>query len=367
MLFNEYNILRDVDHPNIIKIFELWEDDVYYYIVTEYLSGGEIYKSISKRTKFTEIDCATIIKQVLLALNYCHKGNIVHRDLKPENILFETEDENSQIKLVDFGFAEVFNPKKGMKDILGTPLFIAPEIISSKKYGSKADIWSLGVVTYFLLSGDPPFDGDDKNELFGAIKSAKYSYDSKIWSYISDDWKDFINNCLRKEAKKRSSAEDLLNHPWIVDTPQNKIDEELAKETMENLEKYSISNKFQQGVVNYLTYTAIHKEEMDRLTEIFRTIDSNNDGRLSREEITKYIKQIMGAWSTQDIKKIYDKIDTDNSGYIDYSEFLAAAINKKILLRKKELKQAFHHIDRDGSGDISIKELRKAFQLKGTK
>mmetsp|Transcript_29265 Transcript_29265/g.33541 ORF Transcript_29265/g.33541 Transcript_29265/m.33541 type:complete len:168 (+) Transcript_29265:258-761(+) len=166
MLLNEYYILKEIDHANIIKIFELWQDDVFYYIITEYLEGGEIYKKISTRTKFTEIDCSQIIKQILQALNYCHKGNIVHRDLKPENILFETDDDSSNVKLVDFGFAEIFNPKKGLKDVLGTPLFIAPEICSDKKYNSKADIWSLGVVTYFLLSGTPPFDGDDRAELF---------------------------------------------------------------------------------------------------------------------------------------------------------------------------------------------------------
>ena len=107
MLLKEYHILKEIDHNHIIKIFELWQDDVYYYIITEYLEGGELYKRISARKKFTEVDCASIIKQILLALNYCHKGNIVHRDLKPENILFETKDDKSNIKVVDFGFAEI--------------------------------------------------------------------------------------------------------------------------------------------------------------------------------------------------------------------------------------------------------------------
>jgi calcium-dependent protein kinase len=192
MLLNEYYILKEIDHIHVIKIFELWQDDVYYYIITEYLEGNELYKRISARKKFTEIDCAQIIKQILLALNYCHKGNIVHRDLKPENILFETKDDDSIIKVVDFGFAEVFNPKKGLKDVLGTPLFIAPEIISEKRYNAAADIWSLGVVTFFILSGKPPFDGDDRSELFETIKSGYFEFRSRIWDYISDDCKGFI-------------------------------------------------------------------------------------------------------------------------------------------------------------------------------
>lgn len=136
---------------------------------------------------------------------------------------------------------------------------------------------------------------------------------------------------------------------------------------MENLNNYSNHNKFQQGVVNFLTYTSVEKEEMNKLTEIFKSIDVNNDGKLSIEEIFKYIKKVMGSCNSDEINEICDKIDTDKSGYIDYSEFLSATINKKKLLRKKELKQAFQHIDRDGSGDISKRELRKAFQTKGTK
>lgn len=181
MLLNEYNVLKQIDHNHIIKIYELWQDEVYYYIITEYLEGGEIYKTISKRSKFTEIDCATITKQILLALNYCHKNNIIHRDLKPENILFETSKDDSNVKLVDFGFAQIFDPKAGLKDVLGTPLFIAPEVISEKKYDSQADIWSLGVVVFFLIAGYSPFDGDDKEELFNHIKSGIFNFDGKIW------------------------------------------------------------------------------------------------------------------------------------------------------------------------------------------
>lgn len=171
---------------------------------------------------------------------------------------------------------------------------------------------------------------------------------------------------MKKDLKQRPSAEELLKHPWIIDTPETKIDDELAKESLENLSSYSRHNKFQQGVVNYLTYTTSQKEEMRKLSEIFKVIDTNNDGKLDIEEITKYMKKVMGTCNFQEIKEIFDKIDTDQSGYIDYSEFLAATINKKKLLRKEELKQAFSHIDKDGSGDISKAELHKAFKTKGT-
>jgi calcium-dependent protein kinase len=274
----------------------------------------------------------------------------VHRDLKPENILFETTDDDSNIKIVDFGFAAIYNPTQGMKDVLGTPLFIAPEIISEKKYNSAADIWSLGIVTFFLICGYPPFDGEDRTELFSNIKSAKLKFSGKIWKWVSNDWKDFITKWCIKDMKKRPSAEDLLKHQWIVDTPKTDIAEEDILASLNNLNVYSQHNKFQQGVVHFLTYTWAQKEEVNKLSEIFKDIDSNNDGRLTIEEIATYIKKIMGTVNYHEIKDIFAKIDIDKSGYVDYSEFLSATIDKKALLRRDELKQIFASIDYDHSG-----------------
>ena len=367
MLLNEYSILKQIDNPHIIKIFELWKDDVYYYIITEYLEGGELYKTISKRERFTEKDWAMLIKQILLALNYCHKGGIVHRDLKPENILFESNTNDSNVKLVDFGFAEIYNPDKGMKDVLGTPLFIAPEILSEKKYNNAVDIWSLGVITYFLICGYPAFDGSTREELFKSIKSGKYSFPGKIWTLVSEEWKEFISKWLTVDQKKRPSAEKLLDEKWITKSPSSQIDEEVVISSLNNLSDYARHNKFQQGVVHFLTYKCAEKDEIIKLTKVFEEIDENNDGKLNVEEIGKYIKKVMGTINYTEIKEIFDQIDVDKSGYIDYSEFLSATINKKTLLRKNELMTIFDQIDKDGSGNISKNELRKAFQTKGTK
>ena len=367
MLLNEYNILKQIDNPHVIKIYELWKDEVFYYIITEYLEGGELYKTISKWERFTEKDWAKLIQQILLALNYCHKGSIVHRDLKPENILFESKSTDSNIKIVDFGFAMMYNPGKGMKDVLGTPLFIAPEIISEKKYNSAADIWSLGVVTYFLIWGHPPFDGDSRNELFETIKSGYFSFSGKIWTKVSEDCKAFISKWLTVDQKKRPSAEKLLENKWITKTPTTEIDDEVAKVCLQNLNNYSHHNKFQQGVVHFLTYTWAQKQEVNKLSDLFKKIDKNNDGKLTVDEIAQYVKDIMGNVNYQEIKEVFNQIDIDKSGYIDYSEFLSATINKKTLLRKNELKQIFRQIDKDDSGNISKKEIRKAFNTKGTK
>jgi len=158
MLFNEINILKEIDHPNIIKMYEFFEDEKRYYLVTEICKGGELFDEILQRGKFSERDGAVLMKQVLSCINYCHQSNIVHRDLKPENILLEQNKEFDQIKIIDFGTSLVYDPNRNLDEKLGTPYYIAPEVLN-KNYNEKCDIWSAGVITYILLSGMPPFNG----------------------------------------------------------------------------------------------------------------------------------------------------------------------------------------------------------------
>ena len=158
MFFNEINILKDLDHPNILKMYEFFEDDKRYYIVTDICKGGELFDEIVARGKFTEKDASVLMKQVLGCINYCHTNNIVHRDLKPENILLESNKAFDQIKIIDFGTSLVIQDGEKLDEKLGTPYYIAPEVLA-KNYGSKCDIWSCGVITYIILSGIPPFNG----------------------------------------------------------------------------------------------------------------------------------------------------------------------------------------------------------------
>jgi calcium-dependent protein kinase len=150
-----------------MRIFELLEDDIHYYIISELIEGGELYDRICKMKIFTEKSAATILEQILLAINYMHQRNITHRDIKPENILMQAADSESLLlKMTDFGFASFYNPKKGLDEVLGSPLYMAPEIVNRQKYDSKVDIWSVGVIAYILLSGRPPFMAKSKEEIF---------------------------------------------------------------------------------------------------------------------------------------------------------------------------------------------------------
>lgn len=163
LMQQELEVLAGVEHPNIMRVYDLIEDQTNFYIVTEIINGGELFQEIVRRGVFDELSSARIVKQILLALNYMHKQNIIHRDLKPENVLLQ--DENV-VKLADFGFSVLNNGNHGQSRVLGSPLYMAPEIIRGETYGSEVDIWAVGVIACILLTGRPPFYGKSKRAIY---------------------------------------------------------------------------------------------------------------------------------------------------------------------------------------------------------
>jgi len=170
---HEIDILRKLDHPNILRLYEFYQDQKRYYLVTELCSGGELFDEITNRAHFEEADAAKIIQQVLMAVRYCHERNIVHRDLKPENILLDSKKNSNRVKVIDFGTSEEIEPGMKLTQQYGTAYYIAPEVLSSA-YNEKCDIWSIGVILYILLSGKPPFDGKDDKEIIKKVRIGQY-------------------------------------------------------------------------------------------------------------------------------------------------------------------------------------------------
>ena len=167
---NELSVLEETVHPHITRVFELMEDMRNYYIIMELVSGGNLFDKIMKYKTFSEGQAASVIKQLCLALNYMHKKNIMHRDLKPENLLCEENDDHQiVIKLTDFGFATYFDPEKQETLSLGSPLYMAPELCKEEQYDNKVDVWSTGVITYALLTGNAPFPGQNKQQIYNTV------------------------------------------------------------------------------------------------------------------------------------------------------------------------------------------------------
>lgn len=360
-LHKEIEILKKIDHPNIIKIFEYFEDEKKMYIIMEKCEGGELYSQILKLNSFSEAAASKIIRQLLLAVCYLHERQIVHRDIKPENILFNSDGVESEIKLIDFGVAEVYNHLQVLKDPVGTIFYIAPEVLE-KNYDEKCDLWSCGVIAYMLLCGSPPFAGANDVEIIKNIKIGSVNFNKAIWQSHSAESKDFILNLLCK-AELRFSARAALEHPWVANSETLSPCKEVYISALSTLKAFHNTNKLKEAVRTYIASQCLNIHETKELTHLFNKIDSNQDGRLSKEEIIKYYDAVMGSPLTdEEANEIMKEVDSDKSGFVDYSEFIKATMSEIMFSNVKHLKLAFDHFDADCNGKISADEIKKVLQ-----
>lgn len=211
----ELHLLKSISHESIITFMGAYKDNKYFYIVTDYVEGGELFHLLQKETWFDELEACELMYKILVVVKYLHDCHICHRDLKPENILLWTKDNERHIKLIDFGLSTYVSPTKRLKKKLGTPYYLAPEILE-EDYNIEIDMWSIGVISYVLLCGYPPFQGEGPRELFRSIYNVDYSFPDEDWSFISDEAKDFISRLLVKNQKERLTVDEALSHPWIM-------------------------------------------------------------------------------------------------------------------------------------------------------
>lgn len=243
MVENEIEIMKDCHHHNIVKLYEEYETSDKIYLVMELVKGGDLFDAITQSVKFGEVDSARMVKDLCNALFYLHSRSIVHRDLKPENLLVHRNKDGSiSLKLADFGLA--MEVKEPIFTVCGTPTYVAPEILSEIGYGLEVDMWAVGVITYILLCGFPPFRSPDRNqtELFEFIKAGEYEFLSPYWDNISPYAKDLIEHLLVVDKKKRYTAIETLSHPWILlngdmsRPPESSKLDEMRKNTRKELE-----------------------------------------------------------------------------------------------------------------------------------
>ncbi|CAL9077707.1 unnamed protein product [Musa acuminata var. zebrina] len=207
-------------NPHAVQIHAAYEDEAWVHLVVELLDGPDLCDRIAARggTPFAEPEAAALVASLAEAVAACHRGGVAHRDVKPDNVLF---DARGRLKLADFGSAECFVGDGGdrvpIKGIVGTPWYVAPEVVAGKAYGEKVDVWSLGVVMYMLLAGGlPPFYGETVAETFEAVSRANLRFPPRVFRSVSPAAKDLLRRMLCKDVSRRFSADQVLRHPWIT-------------------------------------------------------------------------------------------------------------------------------------------------------
>ena len=399
-LIDEIEILKNLEHPNIMKVYECFVDSNNYYIVSELCDQGHLLSKMEKLQRMDQIVVKFLMDQIFNAVAYLHSKNILHGDIKLENVLLYkvskrggrrftsinedfNDDEslrddinqnfrkkktsaksknyiqdmmNYEIKLIDFGCSKYFvkkntKKKKKLSGIIGTSIYCSPEVVDNL-YDEKCDEWSCGVLMYILLGGIPPFYGDTEEEIFEKIKKCEYDFSPPPFKNVSKNCKDLIRRLLEPKKQYRITAIEALRHPFFTETfdassamTENK-DLNVLKQFI-NPVKYV--SKFHEAVAAFLCVNFISAEEENTLKTVFRYLDKDNKSVITKEAIKKCLEEINVPISDAKLQEIFDSIDEDGSGLIEYQEFIRNACDIQKLMNESNLKNVFHAIcgDRD--------------------
>ncbi|CAA2957672.1 calcium-dependent kinase 26 [Olea europaea subsp. europaea] len=344
-------------HEHIVTIKGAYEDLSYVYIVMELCAGGELFDRIIQRGHYSERKAAELTKIVVGVVEACHSLGVMHRDLKPENFLLVNKDNDFSLKAIDFGLSVFFNPGQIFTDVVGSPYYVAPEVLL-KHYGPEADVWTAGVILYILLSGVPPFWAETQQGIFDAVLKGHIDFDSDPWPLISDSAKDLIRKMLSMQPSERLTAHEVLCHPWIS---ENGVapDRALDPAVLSRLKQFSAMNKLKKMALRVIA-ESLSEEEIAGLKEMFMAMDTDNSGAITFDELKVGLRKYGSTLKDTEIRDLMDAADVDNSGTIDYGEFVAATIHLNKLEREEHLMAAFQYFDKDGSGYITIDELQQA-------
>jgi len=405
-VISEISILKKLDHPNIMKIYEFYEDEKNYYIISEFCDQGDLLGKMNKLHSMTELVVRFLMRQILDAVAYLHNRKVLHGDIKMENLLLytavkkaqkrftvlslDTKNESLQkeinlsfqkrsltfntkkfmrnitsyeIKLIDFGCSKIFSKKhhKNLSGIIGTSAYCSPEVIDDI-YDERCDEWSCGVLMYLLLCGEIPFPGDTEEEMFSKIKKGKFSFHQKEFKNVSNNAKDLICNLLMYNKDYRITASQALQHPFFTESFDPKLlsyNKDLTKLTeLIEIKKFG---KFQESIIAYLTINFIDKDEENQLKEVFRYIDKNNKNFLKKEDIEYCFKANGYFLDKESIDHIFSVLDYDMNGVVEYQEFFRALVDKKKLFSDENLKVAFELLDENKKNEISWNDIKRVF------
>ncbi|KAL2327028.1 hypothetical protein Fmac_020455 [Flemingia macrophylla] len=392
----EVQIMRHLPpHPNVVSFKEAYEDDHAVHLVMELCEGGELFDRIVARGHYTERAAASVTRTIVQVVQMCHKHGVMHRDLKPENFLFANKKETAPLKAIDFGLSVFFKPGERFNEIVGSPYYMAPEVLK-RNYGPEVDIWSAGVILYILLCGIPPFWAETEQGVAQAIIRSVLDFRRDPWPKVSDNAKDLVKKMLDPDPKRRLTAQEVLDHPWLQN--ENKAPNVSLGETVRTrLMQFSVMNKLKKRALRVIA-EHLSIEEVAGIKEGFEVMDTGNNGKINIDELRVGLHKLGHQIPDEDVKILMEAVsiftfsgifsvpqltaeeltsfrklsstsnplglliqaDVDRDGYLDYGEFVAISIHLRKIGHDEHLHKAFQFFDQNQSGYIEIEELQKA-------
>ena len=400
-IMEEIEILKELNYIYIIKLYEYYVTKEHIYLLSELSNEGDLQKKLDNLKVFPEFFVKIIMFQIFKALRFLNEKNIIHGDLKLENILLinynedintnkknknknkkedgfieaikhdmkiinEKKDKNNSnidlnqlqinnygIKLIDFGCSKIFTrTKKNFSDIIGTLVYSSPEVLYGE-YNKLCDIWSCGVIMYYLLSGYFPFEGETEEEIKSKIYESKYNFDEKYFNNISEEGKDLISKCLKNEPKQRITIEEALNHKFFDEIKVGRKITDIEKKQLTKLKKLRKKTKFYQLILTYLSYHFSDNKLLNEINQLYEKLDKNMDFQISQSEIYKAYKEAKIVIKSKEVENIINSMDFNDNGDIDYEEFVRMCIPKEKLFTEKNLENAFLMFDNEKKGFIT--------------
>ena len=410
-LLDEILILKNIDHPNIMKLYEFFEDNENCYMVSEFCDQGDLLQKLDKLNYMNEIVVKFLMEQIFNAIAYLHSRGVIHGDIKLENVMlytttketpkqsftiinktldksqslqkeieesFTNENEklktqpsnksiqminnmlNYEIKLIDFGCSKIFTKRGERKSgIIGTSSYCSPEVIDNL-YDERCDEWSCGVLMYLLLCGEFPFEGETEEEVFKKVKKCEFDFSPPHFRRISKNCKDLIKKLLEPKIQKRIKAIDALKHPFF--TESFNPDAALKKKDNSIIEKlFNLTvpkSQFHRAILSYMSSNYLSKDEEKKLRTVFRYIDYNDKSYLTKGKIKKALKEFGKDFTEEDIENIVKALDANKNGAIEYHEFIQGVCDKISLFNDFNLKNIFNIIDHGNKGYITSEDIK---------
>jgi calcium-dependent protein kinase len=358
-LYSEISIMREMDHPHIVRLREVFYTKRQLYAVMDLCTGGELFNLVTENPGdcASEAQIAQTVRRMLGAISYMHQHGIVHRDLKLENWLLESPDDLNSIKLIDFGLSKHFVQEEHMHQAVGSTYYVSPEVLLGC-YTSKCDLWSMGVITYMMLSGAPPFWGSTDQQVRNRIVRGTFDMPDSLFKNVSSEAQDFITKLLEVNPDKRYDADQAAHHPWIqhsVNRVHPKGQLMKKNDLSQALRKYSQFSKFRRAILNVVA-RHMAPAELVSLRETFHGIDQDNSGTLSMQELANALQ---GHLSKDELSELWASLNVEEFHELDYNEFIAATLWTRLQLDEERLHEAFEAFDHDGKGFLTAQDIQK--------
>ncbi|KAJ6793627.1 calcium-dependent protein kinase 13-like [Iris pallida] len=359
----EVAIMRHLPpNPSVVTLREACEDERAVHLVMELCEGGELFDRIVARGHYTERAASEVVRTIVEVVQICHRHGVIHRDLKPENFLFANKKESSPLKAIDFGLSIFFKPGEKFSEIVGSPYYMAPEVLK-RNYGPEIDIWSAGVILYILLCGVPPFWAETEQGVAQAILRGHIDFKREPWPSVSDNAKDLVRQMLEPDPKLRLTAKQVLEHPWLQNA-KKAPNVPLGDVVKSRLKQFSMMNRFKRRALRVIA-DHLSTEEVEGIKEVFKKIDTDNDGIVSCEELKSGLVKFGTHLVESEVQMLIEAVDMNGTGKLNYGEFAAISLHLQKMANDEHLRKAFSYFDKDGNGYIEPEELREALAEDG--